>query len=84
MFPQYLVLLFLGSSLLIALILSRGATLLKSPLIVGYIVAGALFSPDVFHFISNEQIESLEIINLIVLSLIGFGIGGEKNLVKRY
>ena len=77
MFPQYLVLLFLGSSLLIALILSRGATLLKSPLIVGYIVAGALIGPDVLRFISNEQIDSLEIINIIVLSLIGFGIGGE-------
>jgi Kef-type K+ transport system membrane component KefB len=77
MFPQYLVLLFLGFSLLIAIIFSRGATLLKSPLIVGYIVAGALLGPDVFNFISNEQIDSLEIINIIVLSLIGFGIGGE-------
>ena len=77
MFPQYLQLLFLGSSILIALVLARGATLLKSPLIVGYIVAGALLGPDVLGFINEKQIHSLEIVNLVVLSLIGFGIGGE-------
>jgi len=75
--PQYLLLLFLGGSILISIILARGATLLKSPLIVGYIVAGALLGPDVLGFITEKQIASLDTINLIVLSLIGFGIGGE-------
>jgi Kef-type K+ transport system membrane component KefB len=77
MFPQYLQLLFLGVSILLALIFSRGATLLKSPLIVGYIVAGAILGPEILHFINDEQIASLDIVNLIVLSLLGFGIGGE-------
>ena len=77
MIPQYLLLLFLGGSILISIILARGATLLKSPLIVGYIVAGALLGPDVLGFITEKQIASLDTINLIVLSLIGFGIGGE-------
>ncbi|HHE37603.1 MAG TPA: cation:proton antiporter [Candidatus Cloacimonetes bacterium] len=77
MLPQYLLLLFLGGSILISIILARGATLLKSPLIVGYIVAGALLGPDVLGFITEKQIASLDTINLIVLSLIGFGIGGE-------
>lgn len=77
MFPQYLQLLFLGGSILLALILSHGATLLKTPLIVGYIVAGALLGPDLLGMLSPDQIKSLDIVNLVVLSLIGFGIGGE-------
>jgi Kef-type K+ transport system membrane component KefB len=77
MFPQYLQLLFLGGSILLALIISRGATLLKTPLIVGYIVAGALLGPDLLGMLNPEQIASLDIVNLVVLSLIGFGIGGE-------
>ena len=77
MFPQYLQLLFLGGSILLALILSSGATLLKTPLIVGYIIAGALLGPDLLGMLSPDQIKSLDIVNLVVLSLIGFGIGGE-------
>ena len=68
--------LFLGISLIAALIFSNGAKLLKSPLIVGYIIAGALLGPSVFNLISYDQIQSLEIINVLTLSLIGFGIGG--------
>ena len=70
-------LLFLGCSIIAALILSRGATLIKSPLIVGYIVAGAILGPSIIGFISFQQIKSLEIVNVVTLSLIGFGIGGE-------
>ena len=77
MFPQYMQMLFLGCSILLALIISRGATVLKTPLIVGYIIAGALLGPDVLGLISPKQIASLDIVNLVVLSLIGFGIGGE-------
>lgn len=68
---------FLGIALLSALVFSKGATLIKSPLIVGYIVAGAFLGPDVFKVITESQINSLDIINTITLSFIGFGIGGE-------
>jgi len=77
MFPQYILLSFLGFSIILSLILARGATLLKSPLIIGYIIAGAILGPDLLNFLSVEQIASLDTINLVVLSLIGFGIGGE-------
>lgn len=70
-------LVFLGLSALIALFFSRGATLLKSPLIVGYIIAGAILGPAVLNFIKFGQIVSLDIINTITLSFLGFGIGGE-------
>jgi len=71
------ILIFLGLSALIALLFSRGATVLKSPLIVGYIVAGAILGPAVLNIISNKQIVSMDIINTITLSFLGFGIGGE-------
>jgi len=73
---QYL-LLFLGGSILCSLLLAQGATLLKSPLIVGYILAGALLGPAVLDLVSKQQIASMSIINTITLSFLGFGIGGE-------
>ena len=73
-------LLFLGGAIVTALLFSKGATLAKSPLIVGYIVAGAILGPSITGLISFEQIKSLEIINVITLSLIGFGIGGALRL----
>lgn len=74
--------LFFGISVLMALICSRGATLIKSPLIVGYIVAGALLGPDIIGFIKPHQIKALDMINTITLSFIGFGIGGELKIVE--
>jgi Kef-type K+ transport system membrane component KefB len=68
---------FLGGSALLALLFSRGATLLKSPLIVGYIIAGAVLGPAILNLISNDQIVSMDVINTITLSFLGFGIGGE-------
>jgi len=45
---------FLGTSILASLIISKGADLLKFPLIVGYIIAGAIIGPDLLGIISNE------------------------------
>ncbi len=70
-------LIFLGGSILISMILARGAVFLKSPLIVGYIIAGAILGPAILNVISMEQITSLNVINTITLSFLGFGIGGE-------
>lgn len=58
---------FLGSSIILALLFSRGATVLKTPLIVGYIIAGALLGPDVLGLISSKQVASLDVVNLVVL-----------------
>ncbi|MBN1327109.1 MAG: cation:proton antiporter [Candidatus Cloacimonetes bacterium] len=62
---------------MLSLLLGRGVSLIRSPLIVGYILAGAIFGPAVLNLVNEAQIASLDIINLVVLSLIGFGIGGE-------
>ncbi|RLC52934.1 MAG: sodium:proton exchanger [Candidatus Cloacimonadota bacterium] len=70
-------LLFMGGSIIFALLAARGTTLLKSPLVVGYIIAGAIMGPAILKLISNEQIASLDVVNTITLSFLGFGIGGE-------
>jgi Kef-type K+ transport system membrane component KefB len=70
-------LIFMGGSILLALLLARGTTLLKSPFVVGYIIAGAIIGPAILNLISNQQIASMNVINTITLSFLGFGIGGE-------
>ena len=69
--------LFSGLSILVAFLLSQGINLIKSPLIVGYILAGAILGPAVLNLINNNQIQHLNIINVLTLSFIGFGVGGE-------
>ena len=70
-------LLFLGGTILLAILLAQGATLLKSPLIVGYIIAGAIIGPAILNLVSESQVVSMGIINTVTLSFLGFGIGGE-------
>lgn len=60
-----------------ALLLAKGTSLLKSPLVVGYIIAGAIIGPAILKLINHDQIESMNVINTITLSFLGFGIGGE-------
>ncbi|MDD2227854.1 MAG: cation:proton antiporter [Candidatus Cloacimonetes bacterium] len=68
---------FLGLCLLFSLLTGKVANYLKVPIIIGYIITGAIFGPGILHFISAYQVEDLSFINLITLSLIGFNIGSE-------
>ncbi|MCF7793589.1 MAG: cation:proton antiporter [Candidatus Cloacimonetes bacterium] len=70
-------LIFMGGSILLALLLAKGTSLVKSPFVVGYIIAGAIIGPAVLSLINYQQIESMNVINTITLSFLGFGIGGE-------
>lgn len=69
--------LFSGLSILVAFLLSQGINMIKSPLIVGYILAGAILGPAILNLINLDQIQHLNIINVLTLSFIGFGVGGE-------
>jgi Kef-type K+ transport system membrane component KefB len=71
------ILAFLGASLLLSMLTGRGATLIKVPLIIGYIIAGAILGPAIIGFVSDQQINSLAFINTLTLSLIGFNVGSE-------
>ncbi|OQY37929.1 MAG: hypothetical protein B6226_04400 [Candidatus Cloacimonetes bacterium 4572_65] len=73
---------FLSVSLLLSILTSRGVSILKAPLLLGYIITGAIVGLllDVSIPISNPwefRVDDYEIINIITLSLIGFGIGTE-------
>jgi len=70
-------LLFSGIAILTAFFSSKLAGLMKSPLIVGYIIAGAILGPAVLNIISPAEIDQLDIVNVVTLSFIGFGVGGE-------
>lgn len=77
-----LVFFFLAISLLLSILTSRGVSLLKAPLLLGYILTGAIVGIvlDLSIPVSNPwqfRVDDYEIVNIITLSLIGFGIGTE-------
>jgi Kef-type K+ transport system membrane component KefB len=74
--------LFLAVTLLLSALTARGVSLLKSPLLLGYIIAGALIGPATLGLIKTEHFQSFDMINVVTLSLIGFGIGGELRIKK--
>ncbi len=85
-----LIFFFLSTALLLSILTSRGVSLLKAPLLLGYILTGAVVGLvlDISIPIDNPwafKVEDYEIINIITLSLIGFGIGTELeyNTLKR-
>jgi Kef-type K+ transport system membrane component KefB len=73
---------FLGFCLLFSLLTGRGASLIKVPIIIGYIITGALFGPSILHFVTNADVSQLNFINIITLSLIGFNIGSELRFIE--
>ncbi len=75
-----LIFLFLGSVLLFSLVMAKGVSIIKSPLVLGYIICGAILGPAIVGIIKTENIGDFDIINTIALSLLGFGIGGELQL----
>ena len=74
---ESLLFLFLGSVLLFSLVMAKGVSIIKSPLVLGYIICGAILGPAIIGIIKPEHIGRFDIINTITLSLLGFGIGGE-------
>ncbi|HCM14993.1 MAG TPA: hypothetical protein DHW79_03435, partial [Candidatus Cloacimonas sp.] len=68
---------FMGICLLFSLLSGRGASYLKVPIIIAYIITGAIFGPAILSYVNSTQIDSLGFINLITLALIGFNIGTE-------
>ena len=81
-------LLSLSISLLVGLMLSRVAKLLKLPAVTAYLVAGILVGPHVLGafgvpglgFISHDDVKSYDIICDVALGFIAFSIGNEFRL----
>jgi Kef-type K+ transport system membrane component KefB len=74
---ESLIFIFLGSVLLFSLVMAKGVSIIKSPLVLGYIICGAILGPAIAGVIKTENIGNFDIINTVTLSLLGFGIGGE-------
>jgi|SRR5690554_746694 len=77
-----LIFFFLAISLLLSILTSKGVSLLRSPLLLGYIIAGAVIgivldlvipASGTLHFKPGDY----ELVNVLTLALIGFGIGTE-------
>ncbi|HQQ68347.1 MAG TPA: cation:proton antiporter, partial [Candidatus Cloacimonadota bacterium] len=68
---------FFGVAMLFSILTGRGASYIKVPIIIGYIITGALFGPSILHYVSNIELAQLGFINILTLALIGFNIGSE-------
>jgi len=78
--PQIHLLSFLGLCLLFSLLTGRGAGLARIPVIIAYIITGAILGPAILGYVNLAQVETLGFINVLTLSLIGFNIGSELRL----
>ncbi len=67
----------LGFLIISALLLGMVANELGLPSLTGYLIAGMVFGPQVFNFVTDNDIKTLELINSIALSFIAISAGGE-------
>jgi Kef-type K+ transport system membrane component KefB len=65
-----------GLILLFALFVGHLVKFLRVPEVTGYIAAGILVGPNLFGWITHENLQSLEILSEVALGLILFSIGG--------
>ncbi len=70
------VLLILGILLTAGIVLGELGERLGLPRVTGYILAGVLLNPDIFHFVPTTFIQSSESITNVSLALLTFSVGG--------
>ncbi len=70
----------LGFLIISALLLGLVANELGLPSLTGYLIAGMIFGPQIFNFVSQKDLKTLELINSIALSFIAISAGGELKL----
>jgi Kef-type K+ transport system membrane component KefB len=66
--------------LLSGILFGRVAKYLKMPNVTGYLIAGLLLGPSVFHILPEEMVNDYAVISDIALGFIAFSIGSEFNL----
>ncbi|MFA7057701.1 MAG: cation:proton antiporter [Candidatus Cloacimonadales bacterium] len=60
-----------------SVLMAKGVSLFKAPMVLGYILAGAVIGQTVYLLNIKIQYDTFDLINSITLSLLGFGIGTE-------
>jgi len=63
--------------LLLGLYVAKGAKALRTPQVVGYVIAGVILGPSVIGLLSLEGSLRYDIVTSVTLGIIGFVIGGE-------
>ena len=76
------VLLLLGITILAGLYVSKGVRKIRTPQVVGYVIAGVLLGPSLLKLYNTNVVEGLDILSTVALSFIGFTIGSELNIVN--
>jgi len=69
-------LLILGAILFTGFVLGEILSKIKLPKITGYIIAGVLLNPELFHIIPSSFYEHTDVITNIALAFITFSVGG--------
>ena len=79
------ILLTLSIMLLAGFLLTRITKLLKLPNVSGYIIAGIIIGPELFHLTCDSVIDKMEFISDIALAFIAFGVGKffKKEVLKK-
>jgi len=68
--------LIVGIIILTGFVLGELANKIRLPKVVGYVLAGLLLNPDLFHFIPPDFVDAADPVTAIALSFITFLIGG--------
>jgi len=76
----------LGLILLLALLAGHLVQTLRIPEVTGYLFAGVALGPSVLGWVSNENLQALEVLSEVALGLILFSIGSvfEYRLLQRF
>lgn len=80
--PQQSTSIALGFILIFAYLIGKKAGVLKLPQITGFILAGILCGPYVLKFLSTTEVEDLQLLDGLALSLIALTAGGEMSLER--
>ncbi len=72
----------LGFILIFAFLIGKRAGNLKLPQITGFIVAGIICGPYVFKFLNVEDVNNLQLLDGLALSLIALTAGGEMRMTR--
>jgi Kef-type K+ transport system membrane component KefB len=72
----------LGFILIFAFLIGKKMSRLKLPQITGFILAGVLCGPYILKFLSADDVNNLQLLNGLALSLIALTAGGEMRLAE--
>lgn len=72
----------LGFILIFAFLFGKKITAFKLPQITGFIIAGIICGPFVFRFVTAAEVENLQLLDGLALSLIALTAGGEMHMER--